>query len=93
MKRWRMVERLEIAIRPLLSRSRRLRVSVVESITNMFPRAPTGVGWVLAMPTRMVNCVERMPDSCNARSNKRVTARAVLRKLKETQAPVPCKSS
>src|SRR5206468_4230158 len=39
------------------------------------------------MPTRMANCVERIPDFCNAVSNKLVTARAVFRKLNEAQYP------
>ena len=43
------------------------------------------VGWVFATPTRMVNCVERMPEPWKARSKSRVTARAVLRKLNEAQ--------
>jgi hypothetical protein len=44
------------------------------------------------MPTRMANCVERIPDFCNAASYKLVTARAVFRKLKEAQYPVPFRS-
>jgi hypothetical protein len=42
-------------------------------------------GWFFAMPTKMANCVERIPVSCSAMSYKLVTARAVLRKLNEAQ--------
>ena len=49
-------------------------------------------GWFLATPTRIANCVERIPDFWSAVSYKLMTARAVLRKLKEAQYPVPLRS-
>src|SRR6202158_3488672 len=79
--------------RPCFLRRRRLRVRVVRSMTRRSPRAEMEVGWVFATPTRMLNCVERMPKGSKAWSQRRVTARAPLRKLKEPQEPVPLRLS
>jgi hypothetical protein len=51
------------------------------------------IGWFLAMPTSIANCVDRIPDFCMVASYMRVTARAVLLKLNDAQYPVPVKSS
>jgi hypothetical protein len=83
--RWRFSARFETLISPSFSSKRKLLVSVVLSSPSISPSAPMEIGCFLAMPTRMANCVERIPDSCSAVSYRRVTARAILRKFNEAQ--------
>src|SRR6266403_4405153 len=45
------------------------------------------------MAVKIANCVARMPEGSRPKSYKRVTARAVRRKLKAAQEPVPLRSS
>src|ERR1051326_4955693 len=71
---------------------RRLRVSVVRSKTRISPIREMETGWNLATPVSMANCVARSPEGSRPRSYRRVTARAVRRKLKAAQEPVPERS-
>jgi hypothetical protein len=84
-----MAERGETATSPSCCRGRRLRVSVVGSSVRVSARAPMEAGCALAMPTRIVNWVERIPVPSRAKSKSLVTAREVRRKLNEAQKPVP----
>src|SRR5262249_31563344 len=81
-KRWRLVERAETVSQPSFRNRRNVRVSVVESINKILESVLMGQGWALATATRMVNWVDRMPADWNERSKRRVTARAVRRKLR-----------
>ena len=84
-----MAERGETATSPSCCKGRRLRVSVVGSSVRISARAPMEAGCALAMPTRIVNWVERIPVPSRAKSKSLVTAREVRRKLNEAQKPVP----
>jgi len=84
-----MAERGETATSPSCCKGRRLRVSVVGSSVRISARAPMEAGCALAMPTRIVNWVERIPVPSKAKSKSLVTAREVRRKLNEAQKPVP----
>lgn len=84
-----MAERGETTTSPSCCKGRRLRVSVVGSSVRISARAPMEAGCALAIPTRIVNWVERIPVPSRAKSKSLVTAREVRRKLNEAQKPVP----
>lgn len=87
----RIVERCEIATKPCLSIRRRLRVSVVRSITKICARRLIATGASFAIVTSRANCVERILAGFSAASNSCVTALAAFRKLEHAQYSVPCR--
>ena len=67
---WGMVECAEMVTGFSLCNRRRLRVSVVRSITCTCSSTLMDTGCVLAMPIRMANCVERTPEAGRGRGGR-----------------------